>query len=69
MDQIKQMTSQETELERLIPELRRRELLAQVTRFARLSIDYHTHRRSCEIRAHVGGGRIGRFRRTEKETI
>jgi hypothetical protein len=53
------------ELEDLIPELRRRELLAQVTRFAKLSIEFNDDRRSCEIRARVGSGRIGRFKKLE----
>ena len=49
----------------LVPELEQRGIIAQVTRFARLSIDLHARRKSCEIRVNVGGGKIGRFRKLE----
>ena len=53
------------ELEDLTPELCRRELLPQVIRFVEMSIEMHKERRSCEIRAHVGSGKIGSFEKLE----
>ena len=53
------------ELVDLLPELEEREIIAQVTRFARPSIDLHSKRQSCEIRVNVGGGKIGRFKKLE----
>ncbi len=57
------------ELVDLLPELEEREIIAQVTRFARLSIELHSKRKSCEIRVNVGGGKIGRFRKLEAVRI
>ena len=52
-------------LTELVPELEQRGIIAQVTRFAHLSIDLHSKRQSCEIRVNVGGGKIGRFKKLE----
>ncbi len=57
--------SKRVKLVDLLPELEEREIIAQVTRFARLSIDLHSKRQSCEIRVNVGGGKIGRFKKLE----
>ena len=53
----------EGKLVELLPELRKQGIIAQVTRFARLSLEMNTRRESCQIRAHVGGGKIGSFQK------
>ena len=58
-------TNEGLKLADLLPELEELEIIAQITRFARLSIDPHKARRSCEIRVNVGAGRTGRFRKLE----
>ena len=56
-------------LTELLPELKQRGIIAQVTKFARMSIDLHSKRKNCQIRANVGSGKVGSFQKLETGRI
>ena len=53
----------------LLPELEELQVLEQVLRFSMLCIDLLAERKDCQLRANVGGGRVGSFTKIVKVNV